>query len=263
MDNIKTTTQKTQHLSYSETRHLIIYGYTRSELTKVLTHFEAHLPQNVTLGMQCKQEFAKITLSGSDQSIEMLRFTLNRLQRTIAEIFSEEVLALEDLTISEILGRKLQENELTVSAAESCTGGNVAHRIVQQSGSSAYFLGSVVSYSNNVKAEVLNVPRSHLDNYGAVSQEVVEAMAKGVSELMHTDCSIATSGIAGPDGGTPYKPVGTVWMAVKCKDTIISECKHFNGKRNDVIEAATNHCMVMLIKHLRDNFAIEEELNDE
>mgnify|MGYP003298736622 FL=1 len=88
-------------------------------------------------------------------------------------------------------------------------------------------------------------------------------MAKGVAELMHTDCSIATSGIAGPDGGSPYKPVGTVWMAVKCGNTVISDCKHFKGKRNDVIEAATNHSMVMLIKYLRDNFALEEDLTDE
>lgn len=252
-----------QQQQYSETRYLIIYGYTRNELSKVLTRFEAHLPQNISMSLNCKQEFAKITLSGTDKSLELLRFTLNKHQRTIAELFREEVLALEDLTISEILGRKLLENELTVSAAESCTGGNVAHRITQQSGSSAYFLGSIVSYANDVKANVLNVKRSDLDNYGAVSQEVVESMAKGVADLMHTDCAIATSGIAGPDGGTTYKPVGTVWMAVKCGNTVISDCKHFKGKRNDVIEAATNHSMVMLIKYLRDNFALEEDLTDE
>lgn len=256
-------TVETNNSMFSESRHLIIYGYTRSELSKVLSHFERLLPPNVTMNLHCKQELAKVTLVGKDDSIEYLRFTLNKLQRTIAELFKEEVLALDDLTVPEILGRKLRENELNVSIAESCTGGNIAHRIVQQSGSSAYFLGSIVSYSNDVKANVLNVSRTLLDNYGAVSQEVVEAMAKGVGELMHTDCSIATSGIAGPDGGTPYKPVGTVWIAIKCKDTIISDCKYFKGKRNDVIEAATTHSMVMLIKHLRDNFAIEEDLTDE
>lgn len=254
---------KTNNGKFSELRHLIIYGYTRSELSKVLSHFERLLPNNITMNLHCKQELAKVTLIGYDDSIEFLRFTLNKLQRTIAELFKEEVLSLEDLSVPEILGNKLKENELNVSIAESCTGGNIAHKIVQQSGSSAYFLGSIVSYSNDVKANVLNVNRSYIDNYGAVSQEVVESMAKGVSELMHTDCSIATSGIAGPDGGTPYKPVGTVWMAVKCKNVIISDCKHFKGKRNDVIEAATIHSMVMLIKYLRDNFAIEEDLTDE
>lgn len=251
------------NMRFTESRYLVIYGYTRSELNKVLMHFTKHLPLNIELNLQCKQELAKIVLTGSDNSLELLRFTLNKLQRTIAELFREEVLALEDMSISEILGRKLLENELTVSVAESCAGGNIAHRIVQQSGSSAYFLGSIVSYANDVKANVLNVNRSDIDSFGAVSQEVVESMVKGVSNLMHTDCAIATSGIAGPDGGTAVKPVGTVWMAIKCGNNVISECKYFKGKRKDVIEAATNHSMVMLIKYLRDNFAIEEDLSDE
>lgn len=255
IDNI--TTPTTEH------RHIIIYGYTKAELSKVLSHLRTHLPNNVELNIQSKQELAKITLTGKDTSVELLRFNLNRIQHTIADLFKEEVLALENYSLSEILGNTLKNNELTVASAESCTGGNIAHRIVQQSGSSAYFLGSIVSYSNDVKADVLGVKRSIIDKYGAVSQEVVEAMTVGVSKLMHSDCAIATSGIAGPDGGTPLKPVGTVWIAIKCGNTIISECKHFNGKRHDVIEAASNHAMAMLIKHIRDNFSIEEELNDE
>ena len=162
-----------------------------------------------------------------------------------------------------MLGDLLLENELTVSSAESCTGGNIAHKIVQVPGSSAYFLGSVVSYSNDVKAEVLGVSRSDIARHGAVSKEVAEQMALGAARLMRTDCAIATTGIAGPEGGTRFKPVGTVWFAVKYNDRVVSECMHFEGDRDSVIEQATNHGIVMLINLLRNNYTIQEEINDE
>jgi nicotinamide-nucleotide amidase len=188
---------------------------------------------------------------------------MNRLHRNLLDIFHEEVIATEDVTIPEILAQSLAEKELTVACAESCTGGNLAHSMVKLPGSSSYFLGSVVSYSNDVKADVLKVPRQYLDRFGAVSQQVVEAMAKGVGTLMNADCSMATSGIAGPDGGTRFKPVGTVWMAVKYKDKVVSECIRFSGNRNEVIESATNHVMVMLIKVLRNSYIMQEDYNDE
>lgn len=247
-----------------ETRHIVIYGYTRQELSKVLQHFERELPDYITMSLYTKNEFARITLNGTSKVVELLRFNINKLQQMLSELFREEVLSFEDDTLAEILGKLLTEKELTISAAESCTGGNIAHKIVQVSGSSAYFLGSVVSYSNEVKTSVLKVNRQLIDTYGAVSKNVVEAMATGVCNLMHTDCSIATSGVAGPGGGTPLKPVGTVWIAAKYNnDVIVSECKQFQGNRNDVIEAATNHGMAMLIKLLRNNYVTAEEPGDE
>ncbi|MCH5233603.1 MAG: CinA family protein [Muribaculaceae bacterium] len=170
---------------------------------------------------------------------------------------------MEDKTVAEVLGGLLHERELTVACAESCTGGNLAHRITQVPGSSSYFQGSVVSYSNDVKANVLHVERSDISTHGAVSKEVVEAMAQGVAKLMCSDCAIATSGIAGPQGGTPLKPVGTVWIAVKYGETIVSECLHFKGDRNTVIESASNHAMVMLINLLRNCYVVQEEVNDD
>lgn len=114
-----------------------------------------------------------------------------------------------------------------MSCAESCTGGNIAHRITLQPGSSNYFLGSVVSYANDIKTRVLGVPQKYIDKFGAVSREVVEAMAEGTAKLTRSDCAISTSGIAGPDGGTKSKPVGTVWIGVKYGSKLVSECKHF------------------------------------
>lgn len=248
---------------HTETRHVVIYGYTRQELSKVMKHFEAQLPEFVKTTIDNTNLVTTITLTGINTGVEMLRFQMNRFHQNLNDIFTEDVVSSENKSVAQVLGELLHERELTVACAESCTGGNLAHRIVQVPGSSGYFLGSVVSYSNDVKAEVLKVPRNVISTHGAVSKEVAEAMAKGVSALMRTDCSIATTGIAGPDGGTIYKPVGTVWIAVKYGETTVSECIHFKGDRNTVIESATNHGMVMLINLLRNCYVMQEDVTDE
>ena len=258
----KTTDGEPQKL-HTETRHVVIYGYTRQELLKVMRHFEAQLPEFVKITIDSSNLVTKITLTGMDSGLELLRFKMNKFHQNLNDIFTQDVVATEDTTIAGVLGNLLHERELTVACAESCTGGNLAHRIVQVPGSSAYFLGSVVSYSNDVKAEVLKVPRSDIASQGAVSKTVAEAMARGVAKLMRTDCAIATTGIAGPDGGTPYKPVGTVWIAVKYGNTVVSECIHFKGDRNTVIESASNHGMVMLINLLRNSYVMQEDVNDD
>lgn len=249
--------------SYTETRHIVIYGYTRQELSRVIRHFEAQLPEFVKITIENTHLVTNITLTGENTGVELLRFQMNRYHNNLNSIFTRDVVSMENKTVAEVLGGLLHERELTVACAESCTGGNLAHRIVQVPGSSAYFLGSVVSYSNDVKARVLGVSRSDISSYGAVSCEVVESMAKGVASLMRSDCAIATSGIAGPDGGTSLKPVGTVWIAVKYREKIVSECLHFKGDRNTVIESATNHGIVMLINLLRNSYIVQEEVNDD
>ncbi len=248
---------------HRETRHVVIYGYTKAELANILSHFEAQLPEFVKITIESDNLVTKVILTGINSGLELLRFNMNRYQASLNEIFSQEVVTTEDKTLSQVLGELLKERELTVSSAESCTGGNIAHKIVQVPGSSAYFLGSVVSYSNDVKAEVLKVSRTNIDRYGAVSKEVVEQMASGVAQLLHTDCAIATSGIAGPEGGTKFKPVGTVWIAVKIGDRVVSECLHFKGSRDEVIESATNHGMVMLINLLRNSYTTPDDINDD
>lgn len=257
----KHNTENTEQ--HSETRHVVIYGYTRRELSKIISHFETQLPEYVRITVDNSNLVTKISLTGINSGVELLRFQMNKFQRNLSDLFSEETVAQNNSTVPEVLGHLLTERELTISCAESCTGGNLAHRIVQVPGSSTYFLGSVVSYSNDVKANVLHVSRSTIDKNGAVSRPVVEEMVHGVCKLMRTDCGIATSGIAGPDGGTKYKPVGTVWIAVKCLDRVVSECIHFDGNRNEVIESATNHGMFMLIRMLRNTYVMQEDFNDE
>ncbi len=248
---------------HKETRHLVIYGYTKQELSSIMQHFQSLLPDFVKITVDSSSLVTTITLTGVNSGIELLRFQMNKYHQNLQDLFHEEVISTEMKTPQQVLGELLHENELTVSSAESCTGGNIAHKIVTIPGSSDYFMGSVVSYSNDVKAEVLGVSRSDIARHGAVSEQVAEQMAKGAARLMHTDCAIATTGIAGPDGGSKFKPVGTVWFAVKYHDRVVSECIRFKGDRQDVIEQATNHGIVMLINLLRNNYTNQEELSDD
>lgn len=247
----------------TEKRHIIVYGYTRKELTGILKHFVKHLPDYIKLTIESHLLVSKLTLKGKDVGIELLRFNLNRYHQDLRDIFTRDVMATDDTPLATTLGNLLKERDLTVSCAESCTGGNIAHRITLQPGSSDYFLGSVVSYANDVKTRVLGVPQKYIDKYGAVSQEVVESMAEGVAKLTRSDCAISTSGIAGPNGGTRLKPVGTVWIGVKYGNKIVSECRRFEGERIDVIDSATAHGMVMLINLLRDSYEEVDDLADE
>jgi len=247
----------------TEKRYVIVYGYTRKEIIGILKHFEKHLPEYIRMSIESELMISRIILTGIHDKVALLRFNLNRFEQNLRDIFTKDVIASDDKTLAEVLGDLLKERELTVSCAESCTGGNIAHRITQQPGSSNYFLGSIVSYANDVKTNILGVPQKYIDQYGAVSRQVVEAMAKGASRLMRSDCSISTSGIAGPDGGTKLKPVGTVWIGAKYGSKIVSECRHFNGDRNEVIESATAHGMVMLINLLRDTYEEDDDLADE
>ena len=145
---------------------------------------------------------------------------------------------------------RLGELGLTVATAESCTGGNIAHHITLIPGSSSAMLGGVVSYHNSVKERVLRVNPADIEQYGAVSRAVVEQMAIGVKALTGADVAMATSGIAGPGGGTPDKPVGTVWMAVASPLGVVSEVVRFDGSRSKVIEATTGHVITMGLRQL-------------
>ncbi len=144
---------------------------------------------------------------------------------------------LEDLNFEKRLDelQKLcQDRALTIATAESCTGGLIGALLSHQSGSSGHYLGSIVAYANAVKTKVLKVPSELIDKHGAVSQEVAESMAMQVRHLMGSDFSLAVTGIAGPSGGTPDKPVGTVWCAWANAEGVQSQKFHFPGDRETV-----------------------------
>lgn len=138
-----------------------------------------------------------------------------------------------------------------ISTAESCTGGNIARQITSSSGSSEYYLGSVVSYSNEIKERVLGVDSKDLSNYGSVSEPVAKSMADGVRRLMQTDYAISTTGIAGPSGGSEEKPVGTVWIGLASKSDVYAVKYVFLGDRKSVIKQATQSALELLLKELK------------
>ncbi|MBE6300601.1 MAG: CinA family protein [Parabacteroides distasonis] len=151
------------------------------------------------------------------------------------------------MNIGEQIGSLLRSRQCTMGTAESCTGGYVAHLVTQVAGSSAYFVGGVVSYSNEVKRNLLGVSLDSLEAYGAVSRPVVEQMVLGAIRKLGCDCAVATSGIAGPGGGTVDKPVGTVWIAAAYKEQVVSSCFHFGERRDENIQQAANMALKMLI----------------
>lgn len=157
------------------------------------------------------------------------------------------------LTLAADIGRLLNGRHATLATAESCTGGYIAHCITGVAGSSAYFLGGVVSYANSVKVGLLDVPADVLAREGAVSQAVVEAMAVGACRRLGSDYAVATSGVAGPGGGTPEKPVGMVWMAVAGPDGLcVSRCCRFDGAhpRAGIIREAAYEALSLLKSQL-------------
>jgi nicotinamide-nucleotide amidase len=151
-----------------------------------------------------------------------------------------------------LAGRLLKQQGKTIATAESCTGGRLAAALNAQSGSSAYYMGSIVAYDNSVKTNILGVSPEILNSEGAVSESTVRQMAEGVRTLMHTDYAIATSGIAGPTGGTPDKPVGTVWIAWATPNGTEAQCFHFGAarEREQITLRAVTESLVRLVKTL-------------
>ena len=153
--------------------------------------------------------------------------------------------------IEEEIGLLLKEKKMSLSTAESCTGGGVAAAITSVPGSSAYFNGGIVAYSNEVKMSLLGVSPQTLEKWGAVSRETVIEMAHGAKKALKTDCAIATSGIAGPDGGTKEKPVGTVWIAVAYKNEISTFKQEGDNGRAENVQNAIKKALEMLYERLK------------
>lgn len=163
---------------------------------------------------------------------------------------------MSKITINQLpeqqIGALLHENGWTVSTAESCTGGLIGHKVTQVSGSSEYYLGGIIAYSNQVKEQMLGVNPATLVAYGAVSAETVLEMAIGARVRFGTDLAVSVSGIAGPGGGVPGKPVGTVWIGICTETDTWSKVFHFDGSRKQVKESAAKEALSALVKLLID-----------
>ena len=221
------------------------HSISESALAIYLNDFEDELPKGFGLAYLPGGGIIRLRLSvkGDEHTEEM-----NKQTNKLKELLGEYLLAQSDDPLQQLLGNTLKNKGMTISLAESCSGGYIAHLLTNIAGSSAYFKGGVVSYANSAKVNLLHVNKTTLDTYGAVSQEVVEEMAKGAIDVFGTDCAIAVTGIAGPDGGTAEKPVGTVWICTICKDVIVSKMYSFGKSRENNKRRSAVMSMVQMLR---------------
>ncbi|MDE7397002.1 MAG: CinA family nicotinamide mononucleotide deamidase-related protein [Muribaculum sp.] len=233
-----------------EHRTTVVAGISESQLAIDIAQFEDSLPKYLHLAYLPKDSIVRLRLDGVHPDAKFLNDEINRYQSQLVGLLGRQVIATEDLTPEEILLKKLKNLGLTIGTAESCTGGNIAHVITSCPGASEVYKGSVVSYANSVKISLLGVDSKDIATHGAVSREVVEQMAVGAKKILDTDIAIATSGIAGPGGGTLEKPVGTVWMAVATPAGVVSILHHLTGSRERIITQATVRAITLAIQNL-------------
>lgn len=229
-------------------RTCLVKDFTESRLSETLSDFEAQLPACIKLAYLPTPGVIRLRLTARGDEESYLQKIIDDEFFKLRTILGSHLFCGSDTTLAGALGSILAERGETLATAESCTGGNIAHEITRVAGSSVYFKGSVVAYSNEVKTRVLNVSSEILSGFGAVSRETVLQMVSGVQRLLSSDCAIATSGIAGPGGGSVEKPVGTVWIAVRYGERSEVECFCFEGDREQVIARATQSALLMLIQ---------------
>ena len=229
-------------------RTCLVKDFTESRLSETLSDFEEQLPACIKLAYLPTPGVIRLRLTARGDEESYLQKIIDDEFFKLRTILGSHLFCGSDTTLAGALGSILTERGETLATAESCTGGNIAHEITRVAGSSVYFKGSVVAYSNEVKARVLNVSSETLSGFGAVSRETVLQMVSGVQRLLSSDCAIATSGIAGPGGGSVEKPVGTVWIAVRYGERSEAECFCFEGDREQVIARATQSALLMLIQ---------------
>lgn len=234
-----------------EYKTLLVSGIGESFLSDKLEGFEANLPRGISLAYLPKGGTIRLRLTAKGADRNKVTDMLDKQTELLLASVKDYFMGFECDNLAETLGERLSENGKTVATAESCTGGNIAHLITLVAGSSRYYKGSVVSYANEVKEKVLGVRAGDLQQYGAVSEEVVKQMAEGVKKLLKTDYAIATSGIAGPSGGSDEKPVGTVWIAVAEERGCVAEKFFFNSTRDNFIERTSNQAILMLLHQMR------------
>lgn len=249
--------------SRDERHHAIEYrvlqctGITESGLSDMLVDYERELPAELKLAYLPKPGIIRLRLTGQSDNREELLQVLDEQFQKLKTLTKEYAFTDEDIDLEEVVGRLLVRANKTLATAESCTGGYVAHLITKVPGSSRYFQGSIVSYSNEIKRDLLNVREDNLKRRGAVSEQVVSDMALNAMGLFDVDYTIATSGIAGPGGGTEQKPVGTVWIAIATPVRLITKEFHFGNRtgRQQIVERAAHAALNML------RIAIEQDLN--
>lgn len=238
---------------------ILTQGIGESMLAELISDWEDSLAaENIRLAYLPSAGMVRLRLSTKgpeyDQLVKTVEKKAEEVKPLIAQyIYGYEIYGEEQETLQAMVAKLLKAKNKTVSTAESCTGGYISHLLTSIPGSSAYYVGSVISYAYEIKESELGVPHEMIEKHGAVSQPVVEQMAKAIRERYKTDYAISASGIAGPDGGTEEKPVGTVWIAVATPTTVISQKFLFGNNRGRNIQRTADTGLNMLKKELEKN----------
>ncbi len=237
-----------QHIIH---KNVLTQGIGESALAEKLSHWEDQLPPFIQLAYLPSMSRVKLRLTAKGENKEFLNNAIEKEVEKIRAIVPEQIWGYDDDTMESIIGKLLKKHGLTLATAESCTGGYMAHVITSIPGASAYFKGSIVAYDNTIKQQILGVNQADLEKYGAVSEEVACQMATGLKKLFNVDYAVGITGIAGPDGGTKEKPVGTTWIAVAGKTGCESKLFRIADNRERHIVRATRSAMGMLINKIK------------
>ena len=240
----------TVHITH---RTLLTIGVGESFLAELIKDFEAALPTNIKLAYLPNYGMVRLRLSSSGNDQQKIDTEIDDQFTKLQSLVKEFLVTNEDEPLEKVVGKLLLTKGKTMCTAESCTGGYIAHLITALPGSSKFYDGSIVSYSYKAKEDLLGVNKSTLENLGAVSEEVVIEMAKGALQNIQSDYAIAVSGIMGPDGGMPDKPVGTIWIAVGNMQKLTAEKFHFRFDRQRNTQLTAANALNMLRKFIIEN----------
>jgi len=231
-------------------RTILTAGVGESALADHIQAFESALPVNIRLAYLPGYGMVRLRLTAIGNDAAGTEAEINTRFSQLKELLQEWMVTDEDISLQEAVGRLLKSRGQTVATAESCTGGYAAHLITSIPGSSAYFVGGLIPYQNDIKEKVLQVQGKTLSSAGAVSEETVREMISGALHLFGSDYALATSGIMGPDGGTATKPVGTVWIAAGNRSKIETRLLHFRFDRQRNIELTATNVLNLLRKFI-------------
>jgi nicotinamide-nucleotide amidase len=231
-------------------RTILTTGAGESKISERIESWELALPSHIKLAYLPQPGLVRLRLSARGQKAGEITRGIDEQVGRLKELIPDLIFGYDDDTLEGLIGKWLAERQQTLATAESCTGGYIAHLITSVPGSSRYYMGSVVSYANHIKEQELGVSPESLLQHGAVSEQVVREMAVGIRNRFHTDYAIATSGIAGPDGGTPEKPVGMVWIAAASVKGVTTQKFFFNDDRLRFIRRTALAALNLLRKEM-------------
>ena len=247
-DEVLPKLQKRFNTGNNVHRTLLVKGFPESALALHIEDWENNLPQQIKLAYLPGVGMIRLRLSISGGDKQTLATQIEAEIAKLRHLLGNHILSENNELLEEIIARVLTEKKLTVATAESCTGGNIACILTSISGSSAYFKGSVVAYSNDIKERFLQINPDSIRQHGTVSEQVVTQMAVNARKLLNADFGIATSGIAGPAGGTPGKPVGTIWIAVASASQTKAKLLNYGNNRESNRQRTTAAALNLLLE---------------